>query len=210
MTDIYLMHGNDDFYPYQVVRNWKDLDRIDRQIYFLSNKKNSCADIAFLLKKSRKFVRNRLCVLFIQGYIILNVPIRFNLIERSLYDLREYKQLCTLQFYEQLKEHFSLSNDRNSNLNSEQLESEFFSLIHFIVRVVEMNQPDVIQTLISIIRVYHLQTFLEQTYDIAIRSILYAFSYCLQDEWDSELEDSWERVFAILKCCLLDLSQQNL
>jgi len=212
MTDIQLMHGNDDFYSIQKKEDWKKLSRIDRHIYFLSTGSNSCTDIAFLLKVEREFVRNRLCLLRIQNYIQLRKNpqdiIHIDALQVSFELIQPFRTMFVQQFYTLMIQEFSELKKYilDHHVTMSQLESEFFTFVKFLIQVAEQTSSNV-KTLQSIVSGYKLCRIDEKELDKAIYCFLKAFAHCLQTSWNNYIEDSWKRICIIVEYAILALCQ---
>lgn len=213
MTDIQQLHGNDDFYAIQKTGDWSKLSRIDRHIYFLSTGRNSCTDIAFLLKADRSFVRNRLCLLRIQNYVLIKKNteefIHVDALKSSFELIQNFRIMFVQQFYTLMFHEFpDLQNYVTSNrLTMPHLESEFFTFVQFLIQIAQQNDPNATKTLDSIVKGYRLCKINEKQLERVIYCFLKAFSHCLNTQWDTITEESWRRTCIIVEYAVLALCQ---
>lgn len=214
MTDIQLIHGSDDFYPIQRVHTWGQLNRVDRHIFFLSTGRNSCSDIAYLLKMHREDVRNRLCLLRLLGYVALRTQDgKSILVERILESvtlLQPYHRLCVQYFHDTVCLAFPSVQQYfvHYRITMEQLESQFVIFLRFLVRAIQAADQKIDKMLDSIIQSYRLCTVHEDQYTIIIQCFLEALKYCLQEQWTAELEESWTYLCHVTEYAILAKCQQ--
>lgn len=214
MTDIQLIHGSDDFYPTQRVHTWGMLERSDRRIFFLSTGKNSCTDIAYLLKMKRETVRNRLCLLRLLGYVSLQTKtgkrIAIQPIVESMRTLYPYHRLCVQKFYDTLCQELPELNQYFSrhHITLEQLESEFVTFLRFMIRAMQYTDQKVEIMLDAIIRGYRLCSVTEEQFEIVIRCFLEAVHYCIQEMWTDQLGESWNCLCHVIEYAIFAKCQQ--
>lgn len=205
-----LAHGNDNLYPIQVSNaQWISLDRYDKHIFFLSTGKNSCDDIARLLRQEPSFVIGRACVLHVRGILCLKENERMlysvSSIEQVVLLLDRFKTLCVKVFYDFLQKGNPKISVYVAVVSENQLESEFFTMLHFLSRIATTPGEQIYALFLSIIDGYRLRKLSDIEIEILISSLMQAISHCLLDSFTPEIEKSWRNFCFILKHAIFAL-----